>query len=195
MDEFEKRIAFILELDKMKSIARQTYLADGSRAENDAEHCWHLALMAIVFADCANRPVDLLKTVTMALLHDAVEIDAGDTYAYDEAANATRCAREQRAADRIFGLLPEEQGARLRALWEEFEAGQTPEARFAGALDKIQPLLLNDASGGKSWREHGVKRSQVLARNQRTHEGSETLWRYALSLIEKNTEQGNLSPE
>lgn len=192
MNDFEKRISFILELDRMKKIVRQTYIADGSRLENDAEHSYHLALMAFVFADCANQPVDVLKAVKMALLHDVIEIDAGDTYAYDVAANATKSERERRAADRIFGLLPPRQGEEYRALWEEFEQMDTPEAKFVNTLDKVQPLLLNDATGGRSWREHGVKLSQVLSRNQRTHEGSEELWRHARALIEKNVSEGNL---
>ena len=128
----------------------------------------------------------------MILLHDVIEIDAGDTYAYDEEGNQTKRARECAAADRIFGLLPKGQGQECRMLWEEFEAMETPEAKFANMLDKIQPLLLNDASGGRSWREHGIKKSQVLARNARVHEGSEELWNYARELIEKNVENGNL---
>lgn len=195
MTDFEKQISFIMELDKIKKIGRQTYLSDASRKENDAEHSWHLALMAFVLADYANEKVDVLKTMKMVLLHDVIEIDAGDTYAYDTEGNKTKRERELKAADRIFGLLPEEQQREYRGLWDEFEAMETPEAKFANMLDKVQPLLLNDASGGKSWEEHGVKKSQVMARNERTHEGSEALWAYAKSLIEKNVEQGKLLDE
>ena len=195
MTDFEKQINFIMELDKIKKIGRQTYLSDGSRKENDAEHSWHLALMAFVFADYTNEPIDVLKTMKMVLLHDVIEIDAGDTYAYDTEGNKTKRERELKAADRIFGLLPEKQQKEYRGLWDEFEEMDTPEAKFANMLDKVQPLLLNDASGGKSWAEHGVKKSQVMARNERTHEGSEELWAYAKSLIEKNVENGRLINE
>lgn len=192
MTDFEKQVSFILELDKIKQITRQTYLCDGSRKENDAEHSWHLALMAFVLSDYANEPVDVSKTMKMVLLHDVIEIDAGDTYAYDTEGNKTKRERELKAADRIFGLLPKVQQKEYRALWDEFEAMETAEAKFANLLDKVQPLLLNDAAGGKSWEEHGVKKAQVLARNIRTHEGSETIWKYAESLIEKNVKEGHL---
>ena len=172
MTDFEKQMAFIMELDKIKKITRQTYLSDGSRKENDAEHSWHLALMAFVFADYANEKIDVLKTMKMVLLHDVIEIDAGDTYAYDTEGNKTKRERELKAADRIFGLLPDAQRMEYRGLWDEFEAMKTAEAKFANMLEKVQPLLLNNASDGKSWVEHGVKESQVLARNSRTHEGS-----------------------
>lgn len=195
MTDFEKQIAFIMELDKIKKIGRQTYLSDASRKENDAEHSWHLALMAFVFAEYANEKIDVLKTMKMVLLHDVVEIDAGDTYAYDAEGNKTKRERELKAADRIFGLLPEEQRQEYRSLWDEFEEMETAEAKFANMLDKVQPLLLNDASGGKSWEEHGVKKSQVMARNVRVHEGSQQMWEYAKSLIEKNVELGKLLDE
>lgn len=195
MTDFEKQISFIMELDKIKKITRQTYLSDGSRKENDAEHSWHLALMAFVLADYANEPIDVLKTIKMVLLHDVIEIDAGDTYAFDAEANKTKRERELKAADRIFSLLPKEQMEEYRGLWDEFEAMQTPESKFANMLDKVQPLLLNDASGGISWEEHGVKKSQVLKRDERVHEGSEVIWNYAKSLIEKNAESGTLINE
>jgi putative hydrolase of HD superfamily len=195
MTDFEKQINFILELDKIKHIGRQTYIADGSRKENDAEHSWHLALMAFVLADYANEPIDVCRTMKMVLLHDVIEIDAGDTYAYDEEGNKSKRMRELRAADRIFGLLPEAQQWEYRGLWDEFEAMETPEAKFANMLDKVQPLLLNDASGGISWEEHGVHKSQVLKRNARTHEGSEQIWAYAKDLIERNTQAGHLIDE
>lgn len=192
MDDFTKQISFIMELDKVKKITRQTYLSDASRKENDAEHSWHLALMAFVLADYANEKIDVLKTIKMVLLHDVIEIDAGDTYAYDTERNKSKRERELKAADRIFGLLPEAQKLEYRGLWDEFEAMASPEAKFANMLDKVQPLLLNDASGGKSWEEHGVRKSQVLGRNERTHEGSEEIWAYAKSLIEKNAADGKL---
>ena len=195
MTDFEKQISFIMELDKIKKIGRQTYLSDASRKENDAEQSWHLALMAFVLADYANEKIDVLKTIKMVLLHDVIEIDAGDTYAYDTEGNKTKRERELKAADRIFGLLPEEQEREYRGLWDEFEEMETAEAKFANTLDKVQPLFLNDASGGKSWEEHGVRKNQVLARNERTHEGSEELWAYAKSLIEKNVKAGKLIDE
>lgn len=144
-----------------KNIFRQTYLADGNRKENDAEHSWHLALMAVLLKEYSNEEVSLEKVIPMVLIHDLVEIDAGDTYAYDEAGAATKEIRERKAAERIFGLLPEDQKSRFRQLWEEFEAYETPEAKFAHVLDNCQPLLLNDASGGRSWAEHGVKKPDL----------------------------------
>lgn len=150
MDKLEQQMQFLLELDKQKEIERQTYLASGKRKEGDAEHAWHLAVMAFLLADYANEKIDVLKTVKMVLLHDVVEIDAGDTYAYDTAGNQTKRLREEKAADRIYGMLPEKQKQECRALWEEFERGETPEAKFANTLDKVQPVLLNDASGGIS---------------------------------------------
>lgn len=192
MTDFEKQIQFIMELDKIKKIGRQTYLSDASRKENDAEHSWHLALMAFVLADYSNEPIDVLKTMKMVLLHDVIEIDAGDTYAYDTEANKTKRERELKAADRIFGLLPEAQKSEYRGLWDEFEAMETPESKFANMLDKVQPLLLNDASGGKSWAEHGVQISQVLKRDERVHEGSEEIWAYAKSILDKNVKKGRL---
>ena len=148
MDRLEQQMNFILEVDKLKKIGRQTYLSDGSRKENDAEHSWHLALMAILLGEHANEKVDVLKVVSLVLIHDIIEIDAGDTYAYDDEGNKTKREREEKAADRIFNLLPKDQAVYMRELWEEFEEGETPEARFALALDNVQPTMLNDASGG-----------------------------------------------
>lgn len=188
----QQQMDFILEIDQSKNVFRQTYLADGRRKENDAEHSWHLAMMAFLLAEHANEKVDVLKLMKMVLIHDLVEIDAGDTYAYDSSGNESKRSRELAAADRIFNLLPKDQAVELRALWDEFEAQESPEAKFANTLDKCQPLLLNDASDGRSWKEHDVHHSQVLKRNQRTPEGSEALWAYARKLIEKNMENGNL---
>lgn len=192
-DRLEQQISFIREIDKEKQIGRQTYLTGGSRKENDAEHAWHIALMAILLSEYANEPIDLLRTVTMLLIHDLVEIDAGDTYAYDEAAKATEHDREARGADRIFGMLPREQGSALRELWEEFNAGETPEARFAHAMDNFQPVMLNAATDGRAWAEHGVRLSQILRRNRITPEGSDRLWEYALQhFIQPNVERGRI---
>lgn len=179
MERIDQQFAFIRELDKEKLIGRQTYLANGERKENDAEHAWHMALMAILLSEYANEPIDVLKTVTMILLHDVVEIDAGDTYAFDEVGKQTQRQREEKAAQRLFGLLPEDQGEKCRALWEEFEAQETPEAKFARTMDNIQPAMLNDASGGRSWQEHGACLHHVLNRNANTAKGSERLWEYA----------------
>lgn len=179
--DIDKIFDFILEADKEKLITRQTYLSNGEKKENDAEHAWHMALMTVLLGDLSDSKLDVLKTVTMLLIHDLVEIDAGDTYCYDAQAVTTQSERERRAADRIFGLLPEAQGQRLRALWEEFEEWQTPEARFAHTMDNIQPAMLNHASGGKSWAEHSVRLSQILGRNKRTAEGSQALWSYSLN--------------
>ncbi len=175
----EKQFDFIKEIDKEKFIGRQTYLSDGKRKENDAEHAWHMAVMALLLSEYAQEEIDVLKTIEMLLIHDLVEIDAGDTYAYDEEGKKTKEKRELAAADRLYGLLPKDQGQKFRALWDEFEAWETPEAKFAHAMDHIQPLMLNDASGGRSWTEHGVRLEQVLERNRRTSEGSKELWEYA----------------
>ncbi|MCI8506333.1 MAG: HD domain-containing protein [Lachnospiraceae bacterium] len=191
-DRLEKQLKFIMEADKSKQVFRQTYLSDGSRKENDAEHSWHLALMCAILDEYANETVDTFRTMTMVLIHDIIEIDAGDTYAYDEVGNATKREREEKAAKRLFSLLPEDQAAYFRELWEEFEAGETPEAKFALTLDKVQPLLLNDAADGRSWKEHGVRVSQVLKRNEKTAEGSKRLWEHAEGLIEKNVGLGRL---
>lgn len=189
----KQQFDFCREIDKEKLIQRQTYLTDGSRKENDAEHAWHMAIMTVLLGEYANDPIDVLKTVTMLLIHDIVEIDAGDTYAYDTEGQKTQRAREEKAAARIFGMLPEDQQEKMLALWEEFESGDTPEARFARTMDCIQPLLLNDASGGISWEEHGVHIEQLLNRNRITPEGSKTLWEYAYeSMLRPNVENGKI---
>lgn len=196
MDRIDQQFEFLREIDKEKHIGRQTYLADGSRKENDAEHGWHLAVMAVLLSEYANEPLDLLHTVTMLLIHDLVEIDAGDTFAYDEEGLKTQAAREAKAARRIFGLLPEDQKAGMQALWEEFEAGVTPEARFAHAMDNIQPMMLNDASEGRSWLEHKVTLEQVMRRNVSTAKGSQRLWDYAYdTIVRSNLEKGTIIDE
>lgn len=187
-----QQIRFILEVDKVKNIFRQTYLADGQRKENDAEHSWHLALSAVLLKEHMKEDVDLTKVMIMVLIHDLVEIDAGDTYAYDAEGAATKREREVKAADRIFGLLPEDQGIYFRELWEEFEAYETAEAKFAHLLDNFQPLLLNDASGGKSWQEHGVHRSQPMKRNERIPETSEIVWEKMQEIFDRHVEKGTL---
>jgi putative hydrolases of HD superfamily len=192
MTRLEQQMNFIMEVDKLKTIVRQNYLTDGSRKEDDADHSWHLALMCLVLSEHSNEPIDVLKTMAMVLIHDIVEIDAGDTYAYDPSAHNTKREREVAAAERIFHLLPEEQAEYMRSLWDEFEEDVTPEARFAGTLDKIQPLLLNSRSGGKSWKEHGVTASQVLERNRASKDGSEAIWDYAYQELIQSIENGNL---
>ena len=174
-ERLQKQIAFIKEIDKVKSIFRQTYLADGTRKENDAEHSWHIALMAVLLKEYVSEDVDVTKVMTMVLIHDLVEIDAGDTYAYDSEGAKSKREREVKAADRIFGILPEDQGMYFRELWEEFEAYETPDAKYAHLLDNFQPLLLNDASGGRSWNEHGVHKSQIYKRNEKVQETSEEI--------------------
>lgn len=178
-ERLQKQMDFCLEIDKEKMIGRQTYLSDAVRKENDAEHAWHMAIMTLLLGEYANEEIDLLKTIGMLLIHDLVEIDAGDTYAYDEAGKATQHEREVAAAERIFGLLPEDQGKCFHQWWEEFESGDTPEARFARTMDHLQPLMLNASTRGKSWKEHGIKLEQVLAHNEKTPDGSSTLWEYA----------------
>lgn len=196
MDRLEQQFEFIREIDKEKFIGRQTYLSDGKRKENDAEHAWHMAIMTILLSEYANEEIDVLKTVTMLLIHDIVEIDAGDTYAYDEEAKKTQKEREQKAAERIFGLLPPDQGEKFKKIWEEFEARETKEACFARTMDNLQPVMLNDATDGKAWVEHGVHLEQIMKRNQNTAEGSETLWEYAYqNFILPNVEKGRIKSE
>ena len=161
MDRMKQQIAFLMEIDKVKNIFRQTYLADGKRKENDAEHSWHLAIAAFLLKEYVAEDVDVMKVMIMVLIHDLVEIDAGDTYAYDAEGAKTKRAREVAAADRIFGMLPEDQGGYFRELWDEFETYESDDAKFAHLLDNFQPLLLNHESNGKSWTEHHVKKSQI----------------------------------
>jgi len=181
-DRLDRQLHFILEIDKLKSVLRRTLIAEGRR-ENSAEHSWQLAMMALLLNEYANEPVDILRVVKMALVHDVVEIDAGDTFLYDEAAQCGKLQRERRAAERIFRLLPEDQAAELQALWEEFEQGRTAESRFAQAIDRLAPLLLNYARQGRMWREHNITAPRVLARNEPIQNGSVRLWEYARQLI------------
>ncbi len=195
-ERLRKQMEFSLEIDKEKSIARQNYTADGSRRENDTEHAWHMAVMALILSEYANEPVDLLKTVSMILIHDLVEIDAGDTYAYDEDGKLTQRQRELAAAERIFNILPEDQALRFRELWDEFEERQTPESKFARTLDNIQPAMLNAASGGISWKEHSVRLSSILKRNEISPEGARALWDYSReNFIMPNVENGIITDD
>ena len=191
----QKQIAFLIEVDKVKNIFRQTYLADGKRKENDAEHSWHLALAAVLLKEHMAEDVDLGRVMTMVLIHDLVEIDAGDTYAYDMEGAATKREREVKAAKRIFGILPEDQGIYFRELWDEFEEYETADAKYAHLLDNFQPLLLNDASKGKSWEEHGVHKSQVCRRNARIPETSEIVWEKMLEIMDKHIAAGRLKAD
>ena len=189
----EKQFEFILEADKEKSILRQTRLSDGEHYENDADHAWPMALMCVLLSEYSNEKIDVLKTISMILIHDIVEIDAGDTYAYDAQGASSQRERELKAADRLYDILPPDQGERLRALWEEFEAGQTAEAKFAKALDNIQPAMLNSATDGIEWVRHGVRLSQVLKRNKNTADGSAVLWDYSFNnFILPNVEKGRI---
>lgn len=194
MDEtLSQLFDFIKEIDKEKFIGRQTYLTDRERKENDAEHAWHMAIMVLLLQDYANEPIDVLKTISMLLIHDIVEIDAGDTYAYDEEAKKTQRDREEKAARRIFGLLPEKKGHYLMELWKEFEARETPEAKFARTMDNLQPIMLNAATDGKAWEEHEVSIEQIMKRNERTGEGSDILWEYAKkNWLQPNMKKGKI---
>jgi putative hydrolase of HD superfamily len=175
-DRLAEQLGFVLEVDRLKSVLRRGYVADGSRYENTAEHSWTLAVMAIVLAEHAAESVDVATVVRMVVIHDLVEVDVGDTYVYDDAARAAVAEAEARAADRLFGLLPAGQGAELRALWDEFEHGDSAEARFARSLDRFAGFLLNHASEGRSWRENGITTDRVHDRNAMIESGAPPLW-------------------
>jgi putative hydrolase of HD superfamily len=192
-ERLDKQISFLLEIDKLKTILRRSYLTKGNRRENSAEHSWHLGVMAILLAEYSNRPVDMIKLLKMVLIHDIVEIDAGDTYCYDNSAHSYKYEREKKAADRIFGMLPPEQAEDFRKLWEEFEAAETPESKFAAVLDRLMPLLHNYHTYGRSWKEHGITKGQVFERNTHIHEGSFILRKYIHDLIENAISNGYLS--
>lgn len=187
-----QQIEFIKEIDKLKYIQRKTRLFNSDRNENDAEHSWHLAVMAIVLAGHSNVPVDILKVVKMVLIHDIVEIDAGDIFIYDTQKSHTNTDDERLAAIRVFGMLPPEQASDLIAVWEEFEAGETAEARFARAMDRLEPLLQNSSNGGGTWKEFGVKYEKVYEKKKVIREGSDSLWAYAEALINESVEKGIL---
>ncbi|EPE2668439.1 HD domain-containing protein [Vibrio parahaemolyticus] len=191
MDRLEKQLALLIELDKLKSVLRRTRVksAEG-RLENSGEHSWHVALMAVLMEEHANAPVDICRVMKMLLIHDVVEIDAGDTFVYDTAASKEQAEKEIKAAERLFGMLPTDQGQELLALWQEFEAAQSDDAKYAKALDRLIPMLLNYHSNGQSWKENSVTREQALTINKRIEFGSVTLWDKAKELIEEATEKG-----
>lgn len=193
-DRLAKQIDFILEIDKEKNIFRQTHLSGHGRRENDAEHAWHMAIMAFLLQEYANEPVDITKVMMMCLIHDVVEIDAGDTYAYDAEGLKTQKAREDAAKERIYSLLPEDQKEELQSIFEEFEANETAEARFAHAMDNFQPLLLNNSNNGGDWREHQVHAAQVYGRQSKTAEGSKTLYEVTDAIVQENIDKGNILP-
>ena len=191
----QQQMAFSLEIDKEKNIFRQTHLSDHGRNENDAEHAWHMAVMAYLLKEYSNEPIDIARVMIMCLIHDIVEIDAGDTYAYDEEAKKTQKEREQKAADRIFALLPEDQAKEMRAIFEEFEAFETPEAKFAHAMDNLQPLMLNDSNNGGDWKEHDVAISRIMKRQVQTKLGSEELFDYIKERLDHYVKEGIIRNE
>lgn len=182
-DRFAQQMAFIIEIDRLKTVARRTLIADGSRYENSAEHSWHLAMAAMILAEYSDEPVDLGRVLKMLLVHDIVEIDAGDTFYYDVAGTVDKAAREQQAADRLFSLLPSDQGVALRTLWEEFEARETADARFAGALDRLMPLIHNTLNNGHTWRLNGIKLEQVWVNTDIVERASQDLAGYMRALL------------
>ena len=193
MDErLAKQIAFSLEIDKEKNIMRQTHLSGHGRNENDAEHAWHMAIMAYLLREYANEKVDITKVMLMCLIHDIVEIDAGDTYAYDSEGLATQKEREDKAKERIFSLLPEDQKNELISLFDEFEKYETPEAKFAHSMDNFQPLILNNSNEGGDWKEHGVTSKQVYGRQSKTRLGSEKIYEITDQIVQENIRKGNL---
>lgn len=195
-DELQKQINFIIEIDKLKSVYRQTLLTDNTRYEGDAEHSWHLATMAFLLKDYSKDPnLDILKVIKMVLIHDVVEIDAGDTYCYDVVGYEDKREREEKAAERIFKILPEKQAEEILHLWEEFEERKTSEAKFAAALDRLQPVLNNYYTEGKSWIEHDIKVSQVIERNKHINDGAPLLWEYTLDLINDAVKKGYLKED
>ena len=192
-ERLHQQIQFLREIDELKQILRQTVLVKDKRQENDAEHSWHLAMLVMILSEYSNNPaLDLLRTIKMALIHDLVEIDAGDTFCYDEHDRSEKTERERKGAHRVFGILPEEQAQEYIDLWEEFEAMETPEAQFAAAVDRLQPLLLNLYSEGYAWKKHGIKKSQVIERNHHIARGSKILWEFAENLIDESVRRGYL---
>lgn len=195
-DRLNSQINFILEIDKLKKVYRQSILVDGSREENDAEHSWHLAMMAILLSEYANdQQLDILKVIKMVLIHDIVEIDAGDTFVYDIVGNNSKAEREEKAASRIFGLLPPDQGQEFMDLWKEFERRNTSEAKFAAVMDRLEPLLLNSKTDGHTWKKFDIRSEKVFQKNIHVQEGSRELWHYINDLIEDCIEKGYLIRE
>lgn len=191
-DRLKKQLEFALEIDKEKNIFRQTHLSGHGRNENDAEHAWHMAIMAYLLKEYSNEPIDITKVMIMCLIHDVVEIDAGDTYCYDQEGLKTQKAREDAAKERIYSLLPKEQKEELTKLFDEFEANETAEARFAHAMDNLQPLILNNSNDGGDWKSHKVTAEQVYGRQSKTKLGSEKLYEYTDSIIKEHINKGNL---
>ena len=191
-ERLKKQLDFVLEIDKEKNIFRQTHLSSHGRRENDAEHAWHMSVMAYLLKEYANEEVDIARVMMMCLIHDIVEIDAGDTYAYDEEGLKTQKERENAAKERIFSLLPEDQKEELTALFDEFEAAETPESRYAHAMDNMQPLILNNSNNGGDWKEHDVCAEQVYKRQKQTRYGSEVLFQAADEILQENIRKGNL---
>lgn len=195
-DRLNQIFRFCLEIDKEKRVQRVTTLAGNDRREDDAEHAWHMAVMTLLLSEYANEEIDVLHTVAMALIHDLIEIYAGDTYAYDDEGKKSQRVREEAAADRLFGMLPDDLRERYRTLFEEFDANETKEARFAHVMDNIQPMMLNAANHGRSWEDHGIRLSQVLHRNRKTASGSEIIWEYAFEhFMKPNLENGRLKKD
>lgn len=190
----DSQLQFILEIDKLKEVYRRSYLVNSQRRENSSEHSWHVAVIAMLMAEYGNEETDICRVLCMLLIHDLVEIDAGDTYCYDDQGALDKAAREKEAAHRLFGFLPSDQSLWIRNLWEEFEANTTPEARFANAVDRFMPLLHNFFTQGKSWLENGITQDQVKARMAKVHEGSTILWEYSQKIIEDAVDRGYLRP-
>jgi putative hydrolase of HD superfamily len=192
-DRLDRQIAFVFEIDKLKGVLRRTILTDGSRQENAAEHSWHLAVMALLLSEYAvGKDIDLFRVIKMLLIHDIVEIDAGDTYCYDDAEVAKQAAREKKASERIYSILPPDQSEEFRGLWEEFEAGKTNEAQFANVLDCFQPILQNYSTNGKIWKKHNIRRNQVLARNDHVQDSAPVIWKRIVRFIDDAAEKGML---
>ncbi|WP_458459097.1 HD domain-containing protein [Pseudobutyrivibrio sp.] len=194
-ERLKKQLDFALEIDKEKNIFRQTHLSNHGRNENDAEHAWHMAIMAYLLREYSNEPVDIGKVMLMCLIHDIVEIEAGDTYAYDEEGKKTQALREKQAMEHLFGMLPNDQASELMALFEEFEAYETAESKFAHSMDNLQPLMLNNSNGGSDWREHGVSATQVHGRQDKTALGSKELFKVVDAIIDANVKAGNIKDE
>jgi putative hydrolase of HD superfamily len=193
LTRLEKQIRFIVEIDKLKSVQRRTYLINERRNENTAEHSWHIAVMAMILAEYSNAKIDLAKVLKMALVHDIVEIDAGDTFVYDPNGSLDKAERERNAADRLFSLLPSDQAVEFRALWDEFEARETPEARFAATMDRFIPQLHNYHTQGGSWKEHAITHDRVVARNRTMDEGATEIWQWTQRLLDDAVAKGFLT--
>ncbi len=195
MERLKKQVEFLLEIDKLKTIVRRNYISDGSKRENDAEHSWYFAVAALLLSEYSNSDIDIQKVIIMALIHDIVEVDAGDTFIYDEKAKETQNEREEKAATRLFGILPEDQTSYLITLWREFEANRTPEAIFARSIDRLVAVCLNYQSQGKAWKENNVGYERIFEINKRIEAGSSTLWRFVEGMINRAVEEGILGKD